>query len=159
MPVTDESEIAEICRSLRTIAVLGAHDDEMKPAHYVPASLHAKGVRVLPVNPTKRDVTLFGERMRGSLAELAGETVDLVDVFRRRAGARRRHPRDEAAAARRLAPARNPTRGCGPATGSRGHPRRRGSLFDGRSRRRSPGAAPRAVTVDDALAAALVFVV
>lgn len=83
MPDTDsEPDLPAILRATRVIAVLGAHADESRPAYYVPAYLHAQGYRVLPVNPALAGQTLFGERVRASLAELA-EPADMVDVFRR----------------------------------------------------------------------------
>lgn len=65
-----------------TIAVLGIHDDPARPAHYVPAYLHAHGYRILGVNPALAGRALFGAPVVASLAEL-GEPIDMVDVFRR----------------------------------------------------------------------------
>ena len=69
----------------RTIAVLGIHDDLSRPAAYVPAYLAEVGYRVLGVNPTLAGRTVLGHRVASTLAELTelGETIDLVDVFRR----------------------------------------------------------------------------
>lgn len=65
-----------------TVAVLGIHDDPVRPAHYVPAYLHDHGYRILGVNPALAGRTLFGQVVVASLADLT-EPVDLVDVFRR----------------------------------------------------------------------------
>jgi len=65
----------------RVIAVLGAHDDPSRPAFYVPSYLNDHGYRVLPVNPGRVGVQLFGEPVTATLAELA-VPVDIVDVFR-----------------------------------------------------------------------------
>ena len=75
-------EVREALAAARTIAVLGAHPEDSRPASYVPAYLHSVGYRVLPVNPRCAGQRLFGETVRATLAEL-GEPVDLVDVFRR----------------------------------------------------------------------------
>ena len=80
--LTTDDEIRQALTEARTVAVLGAHAETTKPAHYVPAYLHAQGYRILPVNPAFAGQTLWGETVRGSLAEL-GEPVDVVDVFRR----------------------------------------------------------------------------
>jgi len=72
----------DLLRRARTVAVLGAHPDVVRPAGYVPDYLHSVGYRVLPVNPRFAGQTLWGERVRASLAEI-GEPVDIVDVFRR----------------------------------------------------------------------------
>lgn len=65
-----------------TIAVLGAHPERVRPAHYVPDYMAHQGYRIIPVNPGKVGQTLWGEPIRGSLAEL-DEPIDIVDVFRR----------------------------------------------------------------------------
>jgi uncharacterized protein len=80
--ITLAADIRRVLEEARTIAVLGAHEDPAKPASYVPAYLHERGYRVLPVNPVLRGKTLFGEVVRETLADI-GEAVDIVDVFRR----------------------------------------------------------------------------
>ncbi len=80
--LTHEHEIAAVLRGARTIAVLGAHEDPVKAACYVPEYLHAQGYRILPVNPALAGRELWGERVRARLADIA-EAVDVVDVFRR----------------------------------------------------------------------------
>jgi predicted CoA-binding protein len=65
----------------RTIAVLGAHKDPSRPAHYVPRYLFERGYRVLPVNPRFAGEELFGEKVVASLLDLQ-EPVDILDVFR-----------------------------------------------------------------------------
>jgi len=79
--MSDDQRLREILEQSKTIAVLGAHDQPQRAAFYVPEYLRQQGYRVLPVNPRLAGLTLFGERVRASLAEL-GETVDLLDVFR-----------------------------------------------------------------------------
>lgn len=81
----DDAALRQILATSPTIAVLGIHDDFARPACYVPAYLYQHGYRILGVNPALVGTTLFGEPVRGSLAELAalGEPIDLVDVFRR----------------------------------------------------------------------------
>lgn len=72
----------EVLEAARTVAVLGAHHETQRPAHYVPADLHAHGYRIIPVNAVLTDRELFGEKVRATLAEI-GEPIDVVDVFRR----------------------------------------------------------------------------
>jgi predicted CoA-binding protein len=79
----DDDAIARLLTSARTIAVLGAHDDPARPAHYVPAYVFSRGVRILPVNPMRIGTRLFDENVRGTLAEWRGIAIDIVDVFRR----------------------------------------------------------------------------
>jgi len=78
----DDAAIRNLLRRARTVAVLGAHKDPARPAHYVPAYLARKGYRILPVNPRFAGETLFGERVRADLLEI-NAPVDVLDVFRR----------------------------------------------------------------------------
>ena len=78
---TDDDLRALLSRA-RCIAVLGAHPDPTKPAHYVPDYLHRRGVRILPANPVYAGQVLWGEPVRASLLDIR-EAVDVVDVFRR----------------------------------------------------------------------------
>jgi predicted CoA-binding protein len=80
--VDDDAGLATILREAKTIAVLGAKADPAQPAYYVPAYLHARGYRILPVNPMIEGRELFGARVVGALADLT-ETPDVVEVFRR----------------------------------------------------------------------------
>lgn len=74
--------VRRILGSSRTVAVLGAHDQATRPAHYVPDYLHAHGYTIIPVNSMLVGQTLWGRPVLGSLMEI-DEPVDVVDVFRR----------------------------------------------------------------------------
>ena len=78
----DKRQIIDLLTTSRTVAVLGAHPSAVRPAHYVPEYLHQMGYRILPVNPMKLGQTLWGQPVRATLEEL-GESVDIVDIFRR----------------------------------------------------------------------------
>jgi uncharacterized protein len=80
--VSDDAGLTAILREAKTVAVVGAKADPAEPAHYVPAYLHERGYRILPVNPT-----LAGRRLHDAptvvrVADLA-EPVDVIEVFRR----------------------------------------------------------------------------
>lgn len=75
-------EVRRVLERARTIAVLGAHPSEDRPAHYVPAYLRGQGYRILPVNPIYAGRELFGEPVVARLDEIR-QPVDIVDVFRR----------------------------------------------------------------------------
>ncbi len=79
--VERDEDLRWILGSAYAVAVLGAHPDPKRPAHYVPAYLKKHGYRVLPVNPGYAGQELFGERVRARLDEI-DEPVDVVDVFR-----------------------------------------------------------------------------
>jgi predicted CoA-binding protein len=80
--VDDDAGLTRILREARTVAVLGAKVGAAQPAFYVPAYLHARGYRILPVNPVLAGQTVFGETVVGTLADLR-EGADVIDVFRR----------------------------------------------------------------------------
>jgi len=79
MAITDLDELRKIYEDTKTIAVVGASDDERKPAHTIPRYLQREGFRIIPVNP--RGGEILGERAYTSLAEI-DEPIDVVDVFR-----------------------------------------------------------------------------
>jgi len=83
--IEDEAGIAELVRSLRTVAVLGIKTEAQadQPAFYVASYLRDAGVKVILVPVYYPNVTeILGERVFRKVAEVPGE-VDLVDVFRR----------------------------------------------------------------------------
>jgi predicted CoA-binding protein len=80
--VDDDTGLTSILREARSVAVLGAKIGAGQPAFYVPAYLHARGYRILPVNPVLAGQTIFGEPVVGTLADLR-DRVDVIDVFRR----------------------------------------------------------------------------
>ncbi|HUJ62057.1 MAG TPA: CoA-binding protein [Kofleriaceae bacterium] len=82
MAAINDARLREILAGSPTIAVLGIHREPEKAAFYVPEYLHDEGYRVIGVNPSFVEETLFGERVRATLKEIA-EPIDLVDVFRR----------------------------------------------------------------------------
>lgn len=75
---TDE-ELKQIYADTKTIAVVGASNDEKKAGHSIPAYLQSQGYKIIPVNP--RGGEIFGEKVRTSLADI-DEPIDVVDVFR-----------------------------------------------------------------------------
>lgn len=89
MILTAPAVIRDRLANARVIAVLGAHDEVVRPAFYVPEYLHRQGYRILPVNPALVGETLWGEPVVASLgalpavSEQGGSRVDLIDIFRR----------------------------------------------------------------------------
>jgi predicted CoA-binding protein len=76
-PSTDE--IRALLQRIKTIAVVGLSAAPHRPSHGVARSLQGFGYRIIPINPTVREV--LGEPAYPSLRALP-EPVDLVDVFR-----------------------------------------------------------------------------
>jgi len=80
--VGDDAGLTTILRDAKTVAVVGAKDNPAEPAHYVPAYLHARGYRILPVNPKLTGRTLHEAPTVARVADLP-EPVDVIEVFRR----------------------------------------------------------------------------
>jgi len=73
--------IREILNSVKTIALVGASANDVRPSHFVMKYLMDKGYRVTPVNPASAGGSILGERVYGSLLDVPGP-VDMVDIFR-----------------------------------------------------------------------------
>jgi predicted CoA-binding protein len=83
-PLLDDAGIAELLRSARRIAVVGASSNPARPSHGVFRTLIAAGYECVPVNPNETAVE--GIPAVATLAEAAaalGGHIDIVDVFRR----------------------------------------------------------------------------
>jgi predicted CoA-binding protein len=78
-----KTEIEAFLKRIRSIAILGLSETPGKPSHHVAEELQKFGYRIVPVNPTAKQI--LGERAWPDLAAaLAGAgPVDVVDVFRR----------------------------------------------------------------------------
>ncbi|MCC5988038.1 MAG: CoA-binding protein [Pararhodobacter sp.] len=77
-----DSDLRDILRKTRCIAMVGLSPDPLRPSHFVGRYLSLRGYRVIPVNPGHAGKTLFGETVRASLADCPSE-VDMIDIFRR----------------------------------------------------------------------------
>lgn len=75
----------QILRTYRNVAIVGVSADPYRPSHFVAIYLQAEGYNIIPVNPRYAGQTLLGQRVYGSLMEAkeAGETIEIVDVFRK----------------------------------------------------------------------------
>jgi predicted CoA-binding protein len=80
--LTRDDDLRAALARARVVAVLGAHQERTRAAHYVPDYLHRQGYRILPVNPHLPGAQLWSEPVRSSLLELR-EPVDMINVFRR----------------------------------------------------------------------------
>jgi predicted CoA-binding protein len=74
------SNIPEILKSSRTIAVVGLSGNPMRVSNGVSAYMQRSGYRIIPVNPQETEV--LGERSYARLEDVP-EKIDIVNVFRR----------------------------------------------------------------------------
>ena len=82
MPLTRDEDIADLLKSARAIAVIGASDRPNRPSYGVMKFLQDWGYRVIPVNPQITGEHVLGEFVWRELAQI-GVPIDIVDIFRR----------------------------------------------------------------------------
>ena len=75
--------LADILRSVKTIAMVGASADRTKFSYGVLRVLHETGYEMLPVNPNPEMTEIRGIPVYRSLEEI-DRPVDMVEVFRPR---------------------------------------------------------------------------
>ncbi len=80
--VYDDAYIRDILESVRTIAMVGASANEMRPSYFAMLYLQKKGYRIFPVNPRYAGSEILGERVWPDLRSLP-EVPDMVQIFRR----------------------------------------------------------------------------
>ena len=73
--------IRSILKSSKTIALVGASDNEVRPSYLVLKYLLGRGYRMFPVNPGIAGQEILGAKVYGSLAEIP-EPLDMVEIFR-----------------------------------------------------------------------------
>lgn len=77
----DNAYIAGILNSVKTIAVVGASANDVRPSFFVMKYLLAKGFSVIPVNPGQTGKEILGQMTYARLADIS-VPVDMVDIFR-----------------------------------------------------------------------------
>lgn len=86
MTLRDDDEIADLLKSARTIAMVGASDKPDRASFSVMKFLQGHGYRVLPVNPRITGEHVHGEYVWRDLHQI-GVPIDIVDIFRNPEGA------------------------------------------------------------------------
>ena len=81
MPTYPDALIKSILRSTKTIAMVGASGNEMRPSYFAMKYLLTKGFVIHPVNPGMAGKDILGQRVYASLEEVPAP-VDMVDIFR-----------------------------------------------------------------------------
>ena len=77
----DNAYIAGILNSVKTIAMVGASANDVRPSYFVLKYLLAKGFSVFPINPGQAGKEILGRMTYARLADIP-EPIDMVDVFR-----------------------------------------------------------------------------
>jgi uncharacterized protein len=80
--VYDDADLRRILKDVKTIAMVGASTNEMRPSYFAMLYLQGKGYRVLPVNPRSAGQSMLGETVYPDLGSLP-LTPDMVSIFRR----------------------------------------------------------------------------
>jgi predicted CoA-binding protein len=76
-----ESLIKSILRSTKTIAMVGASGNEMRPSYFAMKYLLDKGFLIHPINPGMAGKQILGRMVYASLKDVPAP-VDMVDIFR-----------------------------------------------------------------------------
>jgi predicted CoA-binding protein len=77
----DNTYIAGILNSVKTVAMVGASANDVRPSFFVLKYLLAKGYMVFPVNPGHAGKEILGRMTYAKLADIP-EPIDMVDIFR-----------------------------------------------------------------------------
>jgi predicted CoA-binding protein len=77
----DNAYIADILNTVKTVAMVGASPNDVRPSYFVLKYLLAKGFSVFPINPGHAGKEILGRTVYASLADLP-QPVDMVDIFR-----------------------------------------------------------------------------
>ncbi len=81
---TDDATLKTVLENTKTIAMVGASTNPVRPSLFVATYFNGRGRRVIPINPAQVGQTLFGEPVLANLSEIdEGTAVDMVDIFRR----------------------------------------------------------------------------
>ena len=77
----DDAYISGILNSIRTVAIVGASANDVRPSFFVLKYLLNKGFYVYPVNPREASKEILGTKFHARLADIP-VALDMVDIFR-----------------------------------------------------------------------------
>ena len=75
-------DLRSVLQRTKTVAMVGASTNPVRPSYFVMRYLQLKGMKVIPINPGAAGQTLLGETVVGDMADITA-SVDMVDIFRR----------------------------------------------------------------------------
>lgn len=77
----DNAYIAGILNSVKTIAIVGASANDVRPSWFVLKYMLDKGFSVFPINPGHAGREILGRMTYARLADIP-QPIDMVDIFR-----------------------------------------------------------------------------
>ena len=77
----DDAVIRRILRETKTIALVGASNNEARPSYIVLKYLKERDYKLVPINPGLAGKTILGETVYARLADIPFP-VDMVEIFR-----------------------------------------------------------------------------
>jgi len=81
LPQYPDTLIKSILRSVKTIAMVGASGNEIRPSYFAMMYLLNKGYKIIPINPGMAGKEILGQKVYASLKEVPAP-VEMVDIFR-----------------------------------------------------------------------------
>ena len=78
--MNSDREMKDILLSTKTIASVGLSGNQEKESYWIASYLQEQGYRIIPVNPTAREI--LGEKAYPNL-ESVPDKIDVVQVFRK----------------------------------------------------------------------------
>ncbi len=76
-----EAYIRKILQDVKTIAMVGASANDVRPSYFAMKYLLTKEYNIVPVNPREAGREILGQKVFSSLSEI-DQPVDMVDIFR-----------------------------------------------------------------------------
>lgn len=73
--------IRGILQSVKTVALVGASNNAVRPSYFVMKYMLDKGYAVIPVNPGLAGQEILGQTVYASLKDIP-QPIDMVDIFR-----------------------------------------------------------------------------
>jgi predicted CoA-binding protein len=80
-PNYPDALIARILRSVKTIAMVGASPNEVRPSYFAMKYLLDKGFKLIPINPGQAGKQILGQTVYARISDVPAP-VDMIDVFR-----------------------------------------------------------------------------
>ena len=77
----DDAYVRGILDDVKTIAMVGASANSIRPSYFVLKYLLDKGYKVFPINPGHAGKDILGQTVYASLVDVP-EPIDMVDIFR-----------------------------------------------------------------------------